>query len=108
MRPFTRYACASVVTLTLAAGFTPQDVEAQRCFPCFRKPNPKDRNPDRREDRPNTLETPDGRDSYTRPTELPGSGSDSRDFVPKPETIQSAPGDVAPDEVLPPPPASNS
>lgn len=105
MRHWSGY-LAMAVTVSMLGGLTPTDADAQRCFPCFRLPNPKDRNPDRREDRPNTLETPDGRDSYTRPAELPGVNRDSRDFVPKQEIIKGVPGDTAPDEVLPPPPNS--
>ncbi|MES2911288.1 MAG: hypothetical protein V4718_07875 [Pseudomonadota bacterium] len=90
---------AVISTFVLA----PAESGAQRCFPCYLKPNPKDRNPDRRDNRPDTLETPDGRDSYTRPTELPGHNHDARDFVPPQDIIRSVPGDVAPDEVLPPP-----
>ena len=105
MRRWSGYLLMAVA-VSMLGGLRPTDADAQRCFPCYIKPNPKDRNPDRREDRPDTLEAPDGRDSYTRPTELPGHGSDSRDFVPKQEIIKSAPGDVVPDEVLPPP--SNS
>ncbi len=95
-----------LAALVAVSGFASMSAEAQRCNPCFRNPNPKDRNPDRRADRPNTLETPDGRDSYTRPTELPGAGRDSRDFVPPQEMGKPLPEDVAPEEKLPPP--SNS
>ncbi|MES2509174.1 MAG: hypothetical protein V4625_04555 [Pseudomonadota bacterium] len=102
MRGWSVYVVAVATGLTLGLAW-PQ-AEAQRCFPCYRVPNPKDRNPDRRADRPDTLEPSDGRDSSSRPTVLPGTdGEPSRDFVPKQEIIRSAPGDVAPDEVLPPP-----
>lgn len=86
--------------------FTSFDVEAQVCGGCYRPANPKNRNPDRRAARADSLEPSDGRDSTSRPTLLPGSGSDSRDYVPPPEVVNSAPGDVAPEEKLPPPPSS--
>lgn len=105
MRHWSGYVLLAFIASTLSLAWP--EVQAQRCFPCYRVPNPKDRNPDRRADRPDTLAPSDGRDSSTRPTQLPGADSDSsRNFVPREEIIKSAPGDVAPDEVLPPPPNS--
>ena len=95
-----------LVVFSQALIFTSHDVQAQVCGGCYRPANPKDRNPDRRADRPDTLEPSDGRDSSSRPTLLPGSGSDSRDYVPTPELVKSAPGDVVPDEKLPAAPPS--
>jgi len=95
-----------LVAVSSALIFTSFEVEAQVCGGCYRPANPKDRNPDRRADRPDSLEPSVGRDSSSRPTLLPGIGSDSRDYVPPPEVVKSAPGDVAPDEKLPPPPNS--
>ncbi len=87
-----------------ALTFTSLEVEAQVCVSCYKPANPKNRNPDRRVNRPNTLEPSDGRDSSTRPTVLPGSSNDPRDYVPPPEVVKSEPGDVVPDEKLPPTP----
>jgi hypothetical protein len=95
-----------LAAVSSATIFTSFDVQAQVCGGCYRPANPKDRNPDRRVNRPDSLEPSDGRDSTSRPTVLPGRDTDSRDYVTPPEVVNSAPGDVAPDEKLPPPPNS--
>lgn len=104
MRRWLGYVVMAVVGATLSLAWP--ETQAQRCFPCYRVPNPRNHNPDRRTDSADTLAPPDGRDSSTRPTELPGIKPDPRDYVPPQEIIKSAPGDIAPDEVLPPPPRS--
>ncbi len=84
-------------------GTVATDAEAQGgCFKCFRLPNPKDKNPDRREGRPDTLEPSDGRDSTSRPTVLPSTYGGSRDVVPPQQLGSPQPGDVVPAEKLPP------
>ena len=51
--------------------------EAQPCGGCLIKPNPKNRNPERREDRPNLPPETDSRDSSVRPPEMPAEATDT-------------------------------
>ncbi|MDB5966932.1 MAG: hypothetical protein JWQ72_3432 [Polaromonas sp.] len=108
MRKRYGWGCLMAAMVVSVGGLSTTEALAQRCSPCLIRPNPKDRNPDRREDRPNTLQEPDIRDSVTRPASLPG-GADARTFVPAQDASRDAgmqPGDVAPAENLPPDPTS--
>lgn len=52
--------------------------EAELCGGCLIRPNPKNRNPERREDRPNLPPETDSRDSSVRPPEMPPEETDTR------------------------------
>lgn len=65
------YKFFSVLLAVSLAGLNAAEVFAQPCRGCHVPANPKNRNPERREDRPDLLPKTDPRDSSVRPLQMP-------------------------------------
>ena len=83
------------------AGLAAPEVFGQPCLGCVAQANPKNRNPERREDRPNLPPETDSRDSDVRPPEMPA-------VTDPPASPASAPRRVITPDGTPPDPRNSS